>query len=142
MSPTFLTESGYRFDAKPQVRVVGPEAKTVQNGDGEQKQTTSGRSASQIVGVWEYKGQLGNQEVDLGLCLRAEGRMAFVMITKGANGQPVQLKSVGQWHVDGWDLILTDESGTNRFKYWMVGEQLAIQFRGQERAALFHRVQG
>jgi len=142
ISPNFLTESGYRFDAKPHIRTVAAETKTVQTGNGDQQQTTTGRSASQIVGTWEFKGQFGNQDVDLGLCLRAEGRMAFVMITKGADGQPVQLKSVGQWHVDGADLILTDESGTNRFKYWMVGGELAIQFQGQARGTLFHRSQG
>jgi hypothetical protein len=142
ISPNFLTESGYSFDPKPQVLTVPPETRMVQTGNSDQQQPTSARSAGQIVGVWEYKGQLGNQEVDLGLCLRAEGRMAFVMVTKGADGQPAQLKSVGQWQTEGWDLILTDDSGTNRFKYRLVGEQLAIQFRGQEKAILFHRVQG
>ena len=142
ITPNFLSESGYRFDSKPQVRTAGPETRIAQTDDSRPRRTTSGRSANAIVGLWEYKGQLGNQQVDLGLCLRAEGRMAFVMITTGADGQPVQMKTVGQWHVEGSDLVLTDESGTNRFKHWMVGDQLAIQLQGQARGVLFHRVQG
>ncbi len=59
----------------------------------------------------------------MGLSLREDGRMCFVMITKGADGQPVQLKSLGTWRVDGEYLVLTDETGTNQFKYSMDGEQ-------------------
>jgi hypothetical protein len=141
ISPNFLTESGYRFDVKPPVQNAGPQTQTVQTDNGQQH-TNSGRSASSVIGLWEYTGKLGAQDVDLGLCLRAEGRMAFVMVTKGANGQPVQMKSVGQWHVEGWDLVLIDQDGTTRLKYWMVGDQLAIQFAGQSNGVLFHHVHG
>ena len=39
-------------------------------------------------------------------------------------------------------LVLTDETGTNQFKYWMAAEKLAIQMPGQNTAVLFHRAQG
>jgi hypothetical protein len=139
ISPNFLSESGYRFDIKPPVRENRPQTRTVQTSDDQPK---PGRSVSSVVGLWGYTGQLGERNVDMGLSLREDGRMCFVMITKGADGQPVQLKSLGTWRVDGDYLVLTDETGTNQFKYWMVGEKLAIQMPGQNTAVLFHRAQG
>ena len=112
------------------------------NGARETTSRNRPQSARSVVGLWGYTGRLGERYVDMGLSLRGDGRMCFVMITKGADGQPVQLKSLGTWRVDGEYLVLTDETGTNQFKYWMDGEKLAIQMPGQNTAVLFHRAQG
>jgi hypothetical protein len=136
LSPNFLSESGYRFDIKRQVREHAPQTRTVQYDQPNQPQP-----ARSVVGLWGYTGRLGERDVDMGLSLREDGRMCFVMITKGADGQPVQLKSLGTWRVDGEYLVLTDETGTNQFKYSADGDKLAIQMPGQNTAVLFHRAQ-
>jgi hypothetical protein len=141
-SPNFLTDSGYRFDAKPRVQNAGSRTTTVQASHNERARTNQTRSASPIVGLWGFTGKLGAGNVDLGLALRAEGRMAFVINMQGPDGQPTQLKSVGQWQVDGSFLVLTDENGTNRFEFRLEGEQLVVIFPGLDTTIYFHRVQG
>ena len=140
-SPRFLTDLGYRFDPKPRLQNVGTQHATVQAKD-QRARTNATQSASPIVGLWGFTGRLATGNVDLGLALKAQGRMALVINMQGANGQPIQLKSVGQWQLDGNFLVLTDDNGTNRFQFRIEGEQLVVHFPGLNATVLFHRVQG
>lgn len=141
LSHSFLTDMGYRFDVKPRVQNAGPRNQVVQTND-EQPNRNETQAAPSVVGVWGFTGQLGQANVDLGLALTAEGRMAFVMNTQGANGQPVQVKSVGQWQLEGNVLVVTDQTGTNRFAYELQGGELVITFPRLNARVHFHRVQG
>jgi hypothetical protein len=128
-SPTFLTELGYHFDAKSQQRATYADASG-------QTQTTPS-----IVGAWSFTGQLPIGNADLGLALTPQGKMAFVIITQGANGERSQVKSVGQWQISDNLLVLSDENGTQRFQFRFQGNQLSVYFPGLKSTVNFHRMQ-
>jgi len=128
-SPTFLTELGYRFDVKSQQRA------THADGNGQTQTTPS------IAGVWTFTGQLPIGTADLGLALAPQGKMAFVIITQGANGEKNQVKSVGQWQISDNQLVLSDENGTQRFQFRFQGDQLSVYFPGLKSTVNFHRMQ-
>ncbi len=129
VSPNFLTESGYRFDAHPQRRLVQAD----DNGPAPESPS--------IVGVWGFTGELPLGNADLGLALNAQGKMAFVIITQGADGQKNQVKSVGHWQISENLLVLTDENSTLRFEFRFTGDQLSVYFPGLKSTVNFHRVQ-
>jgi hypothetical protein len=127
-SPTFLTELGYHFDAKSQQRATYADGNS-------QAQTTQS-----IAGVWTFTGQLPIGNADLGLALAPQGKMAFVIITQGANGEKSQVKSVGQWQISNNLLVLSDENGTQRFQFRFQGDQLSVYFPGLKSTVSFHRM--
>jgi hypothetical protein len=134
LSATFLTDSGYRFDVKSQP--TQQQQQYAQNDANTQTQ-----SAPSIVGVWGFTGQLPMGNVDLGLALAPQGKMAFVIITQDANGQKSQLKSVGTWQIANNLLVLTDENGTQRFQFRVSGDQLSVYFPGLKVTVPFRRIQ-
>jgi hypothetical protein len=136
-SSTFLTELGYRFEVKQQVQ-EGTQQRVAQSGNGQTRKT---RSSSSVIGVWGFTGQLPVGNVDLGLALNPQGKMAFVIIRPDANGKQVELKSIGTWQISDNLLVLTDEEGTQRFQFRMQGDQLSIYLPGFKSTVVFHRVQ-
>jgi hypothetical protein len=133
----FLTDLGYRFDPKPHTQNAAPQRTAQADGDGNHQTQSTGS----VVGVWEFTGQLAAGNADLGLALNPQGKMAFVIIMQGANGQQNQLKSVGHWQISDNLLVLTDENGTQRFPFRIQGDQLSVYFPGLKSTVLFHRVQ-
>jgi hypothetical protein len=132
-----LSELGYRFDVQTQPQ-EGTRQRYVQTGDSPNRQT---RSSGSVVGVWGFTGQLPVGKVDLGLALNRQGKMAFVIIRPDANGQPLQLKSMGSWQISDNQLVLTDEEGTQSFPFQMQKDELSIYFPGFKSTIVFHRVQ-
>jgi hypothetical protein len=132
ISPTFLTDEGYRFEAQPQQR---QQRHVAQDGDNGQSQ-----AAPSVVGVWEYQGQTPVGNVDIGLALKEDGRMGFAIIMQ-ADGQQKQFKSSGTWRVSDNTLVTSDQTGTKSFQFQFRGDQLSVYCPGLQTWVNFHRVQ-
>ncbi len=136
-SPTFLTDMGYHFDATSRT-TTQQQAAQQQTDEADDSRCTA--ATPSVVGVWGFTGQLPVGNVDVGLALTAQGKMAFVIISKGPNGQQ-SVKSVGHWQASGNMLVLTDENMTQRFQYQLQGDQLSVYFPGLQSWVNFRRVQ-
>jgi hypothetical protein len=136
-SPTFLTDMGYHFDATSRT-TTQQQAAQQQTDEADDSRSTA--ATPSVVGVWGFTGQLPVGNVDVGLALTAQGKMAFVIISKGPNGQQ-SVKSVGHWQASGNMLVLTDENMTQRFQYQLQGDQLSVYFPGLQSWVNFRRVQ-
>jgi hypothetical protein len=129
VSPTFLTDEGYRFEAPAQRRVA-------QENDNSQPQ-----AAPSIVGVWEFRGQTSVGDTFIGMALLQDGRMSSTAIIQKGDGQPTQLKSTGSWQVHDNILVLTDQTGRMEFQFQFKGDQLLVYHPRLQTWLAFHRAQ-